>query len=99
MVREMIVLLRGEATRHSILVRTDLAADLPQILGDRVQLQQVLMNLMLYGSRDDRAVARGGDETQHIGPDRSGGGPSADFGGSRAIAAGAYEPDAQWFER
>jgi len=49
MVREMIVLLRGEATRHSILVRTDLAADLPQILGDRVQLQQVLMNLMLNG--------------------------------------------------
>jgi signal transduction histidine kinase len=31
------------------LVRTDLAADLPQILGDRVQLQQVLMNLMLNG--------------------------------------------------
>jgi C4-dicarboxylate-specific signal transduction histidine kinase len=49
MVREMIVLLRGEATRQSILVRTDLAADLPQILGDRVQLQQVLMNLMLNG--------------------------------------------------
>ena len=49
MVREMIVLLRGEATRHSILVRTDLAADLPPILGDRVQLQQVLMNLMLNG--------------------------------------------------
>jgi C4-dicarboxylate-specific signal transduction histidine kinase len=49
MVREMIVLLRGEATRQSIFVRTDLAADLPQILGDRVQLQQVLMNLMLNG--------------------------------------------------
>src|SRR5437899_1928422 len=49
MVREMIVLLRGEATRQSILVRTDLAADLPQVMGDRVQLQQVLMNLMLNG--------------------------------------------------
>jgi C4-dicarboxylate-specific signal transduction histidine kinase len=56
MVREMIVLLRGEATRYSILVRTDLAADLPQILVDRVQLQQVLMNLMLNGIEAMRDV-------------------------------------------
>jgi C4-dicarboxylate-specific signal transduction histidine kinase len=48
-VREMIVLLRGEATRHNIWVGTELEADLPQIMGDRVQLQQVLMNLMLNG--------------------------------------------------
>jgi PAS domain S-box-containing protein len=48
-IREMTVLLRGEATRYSISVRTDLAADLPEILGDRVQLQQVLMNLMING--------------------------------------------------
>ena len=45
-IREMIVLLRGEATRHNITVRTELAADLPQVMGDRVQLQQVMMNLM-----------------------------------------------------
>jgi signal transduction histidine kinase/HAMP domain-containing protein len=44
---EMIVLLRGEATRYSISVRTELAADLPAVKGDRVQLQQVLMNLMI----------------------------------------------------
>jgi C4-dicarboxylate-specific signal transduction histidine kinase len=56
MVREMIVLLRGEATRYSISVRTNLAADLPQILGDRVQLQQVLMNLMLNGIEAMRDV-------------------------------------------
>jgi C4-dicarboxylate-specific signal transduction histidine kinase len=48
-IREMIVLLRGETTRHSISVRTQLAADLPQVMGDRVQLQQVLMNLMING--------------------------------------------------
>ena len=46
-VREMIVLLRSEATRYVISVRTELASDLPQVLGDRVQLQQVLMNLLL----------------------------------------------------
>jgi PAS domain S-box-containing protein len=48
-VREMIVLLRGEATRYAISVRAELASDLPQVMGDRVQLQQVLMNLLLNG--------------------------------------------------
>jgi signal transduction histidine kinase len=43
----MIVLLRNQATRYSIIVRTDLAGDIPQIMGDRVQLQQVLMNLIM----------------------------------------------------
>jgi NO-binding membrane sensor protein with MHYT domain/signal transduction histidine kinase len=46
---EMIVLLRSEATRHSISCRTELAEHLPQVMADRVQLQQVLMNLMLNG--------------------------------------------------
>jgi PAS domain S-box-containing protein len=48
-IREMIVLLRGEATQNNILVVTELAADLPQVLADRVQLQQVLMNLIING--------------------------------------------------
>jgi len=48
-IREMVVLLRGEATRYNILVGIDLAADLPQVMADRVQLQQVLMNLMING--------------------------------------------------
>src|SRR6202040_3427651 len=46
LIREMLVLLRSEAARHSISVRTDLAADLPRVMGDRVQLQQVMMNLI-----------------------------------------------------
>jgi PAS domain S-box-containing protein len=45
-IREMILLLRSDATRHSISVRTELAQDLPPIMGDRVQLQQVIMNLI-----------------------------------------------------
>jgi PAS domain S-box-containing protein len=44
---EMIALLRGEAMRYKISVRTELAPDLPQIMGDRVQLQQVTMNLIV----------------------------------------------------
>jgi C4-dicarboxylate-specific signal transduction histidine kinase len=46
-IREMIVLLRNETTRYSVAVRTELAEDLPQTMGDRVQLQQVMMNLIM----------------------------------------------------
>ncbi|MGA2077185.1 MAG: PAS domain S-box protein [Terriglobia bacterium] len=46
-IREMIVLLSGEAARYSISVRMELGADLPQVMGDRVQLQQVMMNLVM----------------------------------------------------
>jgi len=47
--RETVALLRDEAVRYKISVRTELAADLPQIVGDRVQLRQVAMNLILNG--------------------------------------------------
>jgi PAS domain S-box-containing protein len=46
-IHEMFTLLKGEATRHSVAMRTELAAELPKIIADRVQLQQVFMNLML----------------------------------------------------
>jgi signal transduction histidine kinase len=48
-IREMTALLKSEAARYNIFVRTELTADLPQIMADRVQLQQVLMNLMMNG--------------------------------------------------
>jgi PAS domain S-box-containing protein len=44
---EMTVLLRAEAIRYSITIHSNLDADIPNILADRVQLQQVFMNLML----------------------------------------------------
>ena len=46
-IRETTGILRSEALRYNISVRTELAADLPQIIGDRVQLQQVAMNLIV----------------------------------------------------
>jgi len=46
-IEEMLTLLTGEATRSSIVTSTDLSAELPKIMVDRVQLQQVFMNLML----------------------------------------------------
>jgi PAS domain S-box-containing protein len=48
-VREMLVLLHREAERHSVGMRTELARELPAVRADRVQLQQVLMNLMVNG--------------------------------------------------
>jgi PAS domain S-box-containing protein len=46
-ISDTIGILRDETVRHKISVRTELAADLPPIVGDRVQLQQVAMNLIV----------------------------------------------------
>ncbi|HUJ83190.1 MAG TPA: PAS domain S-box protein [Candidatus Acidoferrales bacterium] len=59
LVREIIVLLRSEASRQSISLHTELAPQPPQVMADRVQLQQVLMNLMLNGIE---AMREGGGE-------------------------------------
>jgi PAS domain S-box-containing protein len=48
-VSEMAGLLKSEARRHGVAIYTDLRDDLPLIVADRVQIQQVLMNLMLNG--------------------------------------------------
>jgi signal transduction histidine kinase len=45
--REMSALLRKEAVRHSIKIHSELQETMPKVLADRVQLQQVFMNLML----------------------------------------------------
>jgi PAS domain S-box-containing protein len=46
-IQEITVLLRNEAVRHSVTIHSELEVDVPNILADRVQLQQVFMNLML----------------------------------------------------
>jgi PAS domain S-box-containing protein len=46
-IREMTALLRKEAVRHSIKIHSELHENMPNLLADRVQLQQVFMNLML----------------------------------------------------
>jgi PAS domain S-box-containing protein len=55
--REMVVLLRSEANKYSIAMRTEVAVGLPKICADRVQLQQVLMNLMLNAIEAMRDIA------------------------------------------
>jgi PAS domain S-box-containing protein len=46
-IREMVIILRNEANRHSVTMAADLAEGLPKVRADRVQLQQVILNLML----------------------------------------------------
>jgi PAS domain S-box-containing protein len=46
---EILLMGRNEANRHSVNIRTEIAGDLPNVMADRVQLQQVLMNLILNG--------------------------------------------------
>jgi PAS domain S-box-containing protein len=48
-IREVVELTHGEAVKNGVSVRTDLAEGLPQIHGDRVQLQQVILNLIMNG--------------------------------------------------
>jgi signal transduction histidine kinase len=49
LILEMIALLRSETKRYSISVRTELNAELPKVMADSVQVQQVLMNLIMNG--------------------------------------------------
>jgi PAS domain S-box-containing protein len=48
-IREVLSLLRGETERRLVIVETDLGKDIAPVMGDRVQLQQLLLNLLLNG--------------------------------------------------
>jgi len=54
---EMVSVLRREAERHAVAIRTAFSPELPPALADRVQLQQVLMNLMLNAIEAMRTAA------------------------------------------
>jgi PAS domain S-box-containing protein len=56
-IAEVVAFAQGEVRRTRVTLRTDLASDLPRIVGDRVQLQQVVLNLVLNGLEAMNAVA------------------------------------------
>jgi signal transduction histidine kinase len=58
-IEEMVHLTEDEAVRKGVVLRTELAGDLPFMLGDRVQLQQVLLNLIINGMEAMSSVAIG----------------------------------------
>jgi len=55
-IAEVIALADSELRHHGVVLHTDLAAALPPVLGDRIQLQQVLLNLLLNGMEALRGV-------------------------------------------
>jgi signal transduction histidine kinase len=65
LIRELIMLLRGETMRNSVALRLDLVDHLPKVMADPVQLQQVLTNLVLNAIEAMRD--RGGELTLTIG--------------------------------
>jgi signal transduction histidine kinase len=62
-IRETAVLLRDEAERYAITIRMDLASDLPRVMADWVQLQQVFINLMLNGVEAMKGMNGAGELT------------------------------------
>ena len=59
LIAEVLALARGEIQRNRVLLKTDLTPNLPFVLGDRVQLEQVLLNLILNGMEAMLGVAPG----------------------------------------
>ncbi len=55
-IEEVVLLTRGEARRNKAALRMELAANLPSLMADRVQIQQVVMNLILNGIQAMNAV-------------------------------------------
>jgi PAS domain S-box-containing protein len=56
---EVIALARGELNRNGVLLQTRLANDLPPIMGDRIQLQQVILNLIINAVEAMNSVTEG----------------------------------------
>ena len=61
-ISEVLALARGELRRHDVVLRTELAAEGKSVMGDRVQLQQVLLNLIMNGVEAMRGVTERGRE-------------------------------------
>jgi PAS domain S-box-containing protein len=59
---ETIAMTRGEMERHRILLQTELGNDLPRIRGDRVQLQQVILNLIMNAIEAMSEISEGSRE-------------------------------------
>jgi len=56
-IQEVAALAQGEVGRNKVALRTELAHGLPPVLGDRVQLQQVILNLVMNGVEAMASVA------------------------------------------
>ena len=65
-IRELIVFLRDEAISQKIAIRTELSPELPLVAGDRVRLQQVVLNLMVNSMDALRSKPTGAGEREIV---------------------------------
>ena len=65
-IREVIELTRSEATKNGVSVRTELAESLPLVRGDRVELQQVVLNFVLNAGEAMSELAEGPRELEIV---------------------------------
>jgi signal transduction histidine kinase/CheY-like chemotaxis protein len=65
-IKEVVTFTQNEVHRNGVLLRTQLASDLPLVMGDRVQLQQVLLNLILNAIQAMGAVTDGSRDLEII---------------------------------
>jgi len=56
LIREVAALMQKDAARNQVVLKSELASDLPDAMGDRIQLQQVIVNLILNGIEAMSAV-------------------------------------------
>jgi signal transduction histidine kinase len=72
-IKDVMLIFRQEALSHGVSLLQELASELPQVLGDRIQLQQVIMNLLMNGIQAMSGVTGRGYElrvrSQEYGPD------------------------------
>jgi PAS domain S-box-containing protein len=69
-IEDVVELVRSELTKRQITLRTELSSQLPPVLGDRIPLQQVVLNLILNGA-DAMTSTSGSDERSECKPDRA----------------------------
>jgi signal transduction histidine kinase len=58
-VQDVVAVAKEQLRRHQVSLKTELAPDLPNVLGDRIQLQQVLLNLVINAIEAMAAVRKG----------------------------------------
>jgi C4-dicarboxylate-specific signal transduction histidine kinase len=59
LIQEVLTLMQGEAQRNQVTLQAEFANDLPLLIGDRIQLQQVILNLLVNAIQAVSAVSDG----------------------------------------
>jgi PAS domain S-box-containing protein len=100
-VQEVVAITQSEAQRNGISLRTDFAEDLPQVMGDKVQLQQVILNLLVNAIQALSGLSEGPRElcvsSRKVSQNIEGSAPveHASLSSSEALAKGDARPTSE----